>query len=200
MVRHRHNGTGSKAQAGATAIEFAFVFPVLFLLFYGILTYGVVFLMRLGLQHSAEEGARAALHHPLGTCAASLGHPCDADEQAQFQLSSRLGAGYAVSAQRAQWMDYRAAPTIVLRVCPVGQDCAVSSSVVSCGSADCVIGAGAAPVCGSDFATSCQVVVTVTYDYENAPFLPTVPGLGLLTPKALMGQARLLLDGRALRS
>ena len=97
-------------------------------------------------------------------------------------------------------MDYRVAPAIVLRVCPVGEDCAASESVVSCSSADCAIGAGAAPACGNDFVTSCQVVVTVTYDYENAPFLPVVPGLGPLTPSALKGQARLLIDGRALDS
>jgi hypothetical protein len=181
-------------------VEFAFVFPVLFLLFYGILTYGVVFLMRLGLQHAAEEGARAALRHPLGTCAQSLGRRCDADEQLQFQLSSRLGQAYTVSATSARWMDYLTAPSIVLRVCQVGGDCAASESVAACNSADCEISEGAGPVCGSDFDSSCQVVVTLTYDYENAPFLPTIPGFGLITPKALMGQARLLLDGRALTS
>jgi len=200
MVRQRQNGRGPRTQAGATVVEFAFVFPVLFLLFYGILTYGVVFLMRLGLQHAAEEGARAALRHPLGTCAQALGRSCDTDEQRQFQLSSRLGQAYAVSAFSAQWMDYRSAPTIVLRVCQVGSDCTASEASAACTSADCTVGAGVGPVCGTDFDSSCQVVVTLTYDYENAPFLPTVPGFGLITPKALMGQARLLLDGRALTS
>lgn len=50
-------------QKGAAAIEFAFVFPVFFLVFYGIITYGIIFLAQQSITLAAAEGARAALRY-----------------------------------------------------------------------------------------------------------------------------------------
>jgi len=51
------------AQRGAYAIEFAFVFLMFFGLVYATLCYGIALTLRMGLQHAAEEGARAALRY-----------------------------------------------------------------------------------------------------------------------------------------
>ena len=52
-----------RAQRGAYALEFALVFPVLFLLVYGIFTYGLIFTAQQSLSLAAEEGARAMLRY-----------------------------------------------------------------------------------------------------------------------------------------
>nr|WP_211460720.1 TadE family protein [Collimonas silvisoli] len=51
------------AQGGVAAIEFALVFPVFFMLLYGIITYVLIFLAQQSLALAAEEGARAALRY-----------------------------------------------------------------------------------------------------------------------------------------
>lgn len=52
-----------KTQRGVAAIEFALVFPVFFMLLYGILTYCLIFVAQQSLALAAEEGARAALRY-----------------------------------------------------------------------------------------------------------------------------------------
>lgn len=194
-------GRWGRAQVGATAVEFALVFPVFFLLFYGLLTYGLIFFMRLGLQHAAEDGARAALRYPAQSCAQALGKAvCTAQEQRQHQFAARMGSAYVVAATQARWMNSWTAPTIAVRVCQTGVDCLLVSDVVNCAAANCTPPVPAALACGADFATSCQIVVTLSYDYGSSPVLPRLPGFGLVTPNNLIGQARLLLDGRALSS
>lgn len=61
-------------QRGIAAIEFALVFPVFFVLLYGIITYVLIFLAQQSLALAAEEGARAALRYTTanrGTIACS---------------------------------------------------------------------------------------------------------------------------------
>ena len=48
-------------QRGATALEFAFVFPLLFLLMYGILVYAYIFLLKESLAFVAQEAAESAV-------------------------------------------------------------------------------------------------------------------------------------------
>jgi Flp pilus assembly protein TadG len=59
----RASGVRRTAQRGIAAIEFALVFPVLFVLLYGIITYVLIFLAQQSLALAAEEGARAALRY-----------------------------------------------------------------------------------------------------------------------------------------
>lgn len=50
-------------QRGAASIEFALVFPALFLIFYAIVTYGLIFSAQHTLSLAAAEGGRAALRY-----------------------------------------------------------------------------------------------------------------------------------------
>lgn len=48
-------------QSGASAVEFAFVFPILLAVFYGGVVYTYVFVLQQALTFSAQKGAEAAL-------------------------------------------------------------------------------------------------------------------------------------------
>lgn len=48
-------------QRGAAGIEFALAFPLIFVLFYAIVSYGLVMTLQQSLHESAKEGARAAV-------------------------------------------------------------------------------------------------------------------------------------------
>ena len=47
-------------ERGATALEFAILAPVFFLLVFGIIAFGLLFWTQVGLQHGAEMAARCA--------------------------------------------------------------------------------------------------------------------------------------------
>jgi Flp pilus assembly protein TadG len=47
-------------QQGASAVEFAIIAPVFFLLIFGIIAVGLMFWTQIGLQHGAEMAARCA--------------------------------------------------------------------------------------------------------------------------------------------
>ena len=50
-----------KAQRGASAVEFAFVFPVLFLLVYGVIVYSYVYVLQQSITYTAQQSAEAAV-------------------------------------------------------------------------------------------------------------------------------------------
>lgn len=52
-----------RSQRGATAIEFALVFPLFFCVFYAIVTFSLIFVAQQSLTLASEEGARAALNY-----------------------------------------------------------------------------------------------------------------------------------------
>jgi Flp pilus assembly protein TadG len=54
-------GRSRRGEAGASAIEFAFVLPVFLILLYGIASYGLAFALSQVLTFAAEEGARAVV-------------------------------------------------------------------------------------------------------------------------------------------
>jgi Flp pilus assembly protein TadG len=56
-------GARNVAQRGIAAIEFALIFPIFFMVLYGIITYVLIFLAQQSLALAAEEGARAALRY-----------------------------------------------------------------------------------------------------------------------------------------
>ncbi|KAF1046396.1 TadE/TadG family type IV pilus assembly protein [Xylophilus sp.] len=63
-MRDRHRACPPRRQqAGAAAVEFALLFPAFFLLFYGIITYGLIFTAQQTLTLAAAEGARAAVRY-----------------------------------------------------------------------------------------------------------------------------------------
>lgn len=174
---------GQHRQRGASAVEFALVFPVLFVLFYGMLSYGLIFLVRLGLQHSAEEGARAALvYQEIDATGLTL------EEQFQVQLASRISAAQAVALSSVSWMTRWTTPQVTAVICPIA----------TMGGSDCSDFEGTVTSCGLHLDSGCQMVVTVFYNYAANPVVPALPGFGLLVPTSLLGQARVLMDGRAL--
>jgi len=60
---HRCRQAKTRHQEGSAAIEFALVFPLFFLIFYGIITYGLIMVAQQSVTLAAAEGARAALRH-----------------------------------------------------------------------------------------------------------------------------------------
>lgn len=177
--RERKVDTGIRRQAGAYAIEYALVFPVFFALLYGTLAYGMIFTMRLGLQHAAEEGARAALRYQLPVPGLT-------------QLTLREAAAETVARTAADWLSSMGTLTVVADVCPVAFNCLPNPDPTT-KLADNI-------VCGEGVADGCQVVVTVEYPYNTSPVFPSLPGFGVIFPTRLQGRARLRLDGRALAS
>ncbi|MGQ0529070.1 MAG: TadE/TadG family type IV pilus assembly protein [Panacagrimonas sp.] len=170
-----------RQQGGAYAVEYAIVFPIFFMLLYGTLAYGTIFTMRLGLQHAAEEGARAALRYQP--------QPADAEPDAPLipQITLRENAAEVVARVRASWINDLGTLDVKKDICPTtpGTDCLPPSGTLLNDNLDC-----------GD--TGCQVIVTVTYPYSTHPVFPSIPGFGLLFPEQLQGRARALIDGRAL--
>ncbi|OAJ56436.1 pilus assembly protein TadE [Paraburkholderia ginsengiterrae] len=56
-----------RAQRGATAVEFALVFPLFFTVLYAIVTFSLILVAQQNLTMAAEEGARAALNWQSNT-------------------------------------------------------------------------------------------------------------------------------------
>jgi len=50
-----------KRQAGGAMVEFAFVFPILFLLVYGVIVYAYVYVIQQSITYAAQEAAEAAV-------------------------------------------------------------------------------------------------------------------------------------------
>lgn len=50
-----------RREAGAVAVEFAFVVPVLLVLLFGIISYGILFSQQLALNNGVRQGARLAV-------------------------------------------------------------------------------------------------------------------------------------------
>lgn len=100
-------------QVGAYAIEFALVLPVMFVLSYAVMAFGLMFFMKQNLQFAAEQGARAALVY-------------------QPTTASRLSAATnATSAYLAGTMNGFIPPTATL--CLVGNACDPNNPPTTCG-------------------------------------------------------------------
>lgn len=56
------------SQDGAAAVEMALLLPVLVVLVYGVIEFGVVFAQDLGMGNGAREGARYAASTPTAAC------------------------------------------------------------------------------------------------------------------------------------
>lgn len=172
---------GARRQHGATALEFALVFPVFFMLFYGILSFGFIGLARMSLQHAAEEGARSALAWQAddGTQNAEV------ESAYEYQLRLRSEHAWEVSCASMDWLTRLGGG-----VCGVVVD-ACEATAVSCYQ-------GAGGVCSFTTQERCQIQVTAQYAYGATPILPALPGFGIVVPNQLSAQARVILHRRAL--
>lgn len=157
-----------KKQKGAAAIEFAILFPVFFLIFYAIITYGLIFAAQQTLTLAAAEGARAAVRYPVQLPANTT------------QLTARKNAACAMANGALDW----------LRKMGTGlgaTSCMDSSTGDAAGiyvsSSDC---SGISPSTGF----SC-VNVRINYSYASSPLIPKLfgPLLSLPTPDVLRGGA-----------
>ena len=151
-----------KRQKGASAIEFAVLFPLFFIIFYALVTYGLIFAAQQTLTLAAAEGARAAVRYQSGKDQdarknARIAAACDMSNQALFWLR---GAGQAT----------------VSGACATG----ITKTEITTD----------ASLCSAITGVTC-IKVLVTYDYEKAPLIPKLlgPVMSLPTPKLLRGQA-----------
>lgn len=94
---------------GSAAVEFALVFPLLFLALYGIVTYSVLFVAEQNLTLAAEEGARAALNYQsAANIAAALAARASNACTVANQSTAWLGA-YAQCASQVHGCTYDSA-------------------------------------------------------------------------------------------
>lgn len=157
-----------KKQNGAAAIEFAIIFPLFFLIFYAIVTYGLIFAAQQTLTLAAAEGARAAVRYPAQLPANTS------------QLTARKNAACAMANGALDWLRQMSSGL-------GGTSCMDSSTGDAAGiyvsSGDC---SGMSPSAGF----SC-VNVRINYSYASSPLIPKLLGplLSLPTPDVLRGGA-----------
>src|SRR6202012_6207651 len=89
--RHYVYGAARRRERGATAVEFALLFPLFFVIFYAIVAFSLVFVAQQSLTLAAEEGARAVLNFQ------------QADSLADA-LSKRVGAACTTATGMANWL------------------------------------------------------------------------------------------------
>lgn len=102
-----------RRQSGATVIEFAFVFPIFFMLVYGTVVYGYVFFLNQSLNHAVQQAAKSAVAvDPAAPDVATM-------RNAQINATVASALGWMNPVQRRQrlqvWVD-QASTT-----CPVAQ-------------------------------------------------------------------------------
>jgi Flp pilus assembly protein TadG len=68
----RFPSASRRRQRGIAAVEFAIVFPVFFTVFYGLVTFALIFLAQHSLTLAAAEGARSAIRYQPATQAIAL--------------------------------------------------------------------------------------------------------------------------------
>ncbi|WP_347554364.1 TadE/TadG family type IV pilus assembly protein [Robbsia sp. KACC 23696] len=83
-VRARRRRLDRRGQRGVAAVEFALVFPVVFLLVYGLITWALILLAQQTLTLAVGEGARAALRYSTSPVTAA----CSAVNNATTWLGS----------------------------------------------------------------------------------------------------------------
>ncbi|RIX84008.1 TadE/TadG family type IV pilus assembly protein [Acidovorax cavernicola] len=99
------NTKAQHAQSGVYAIEFAFVFLIVFALLYAVACYGFLLTMRMSLQNAAEDGARAGLRY-------------------QSNLNDRKTQAGDVAEDRTDWLPpaLKANRSVAANICVAGSD------------------------------------------------------------------------------
>lgn len=165
-----------KKQQGAAAIEFAIIFPIFFLIFYAIVTYGLIFAAQQTLTLAAAEGARASVRYPA--------LPSGSNKAAQLQ--ARLNAACATANVSTDWLKKMGAGLGAVS-CSTGVS---SAAGVYATSGQC--GTGSASFTASTDASLVNcMTMQVNYNYAAAPLIPKLLGplLSLPTPDLLQGKA-----------
>ena len=177
MPRHTTSDT-RRRQRGVYALEWAIIFPVFFMLLYGIISYGLTMLVRESMQHAAEEGARAALRNPVGIASPNWSH--------------RYTAALSAMQRNMDWLPTVIRPNsanVKFTVCPLS----------AAESATCTQDTPLNPAQACDDRVPCLVLVSYTIaNYQEHAIAPGIPGLGLVLPLTLSASASLLIDRRML--
>ncbi|MFM0740510.1 TadE/TadG family type IV pilus assembly protein [Paraburkholderia xenovorans] len=84
-----------RAMRGSTAVEFALVFPLFFVIMYAIVTFSLIFVAQQNLTLAAEEGARAALNWQSST---SLQNALDNRGQAACTAATQMATAFVARA------------------------------------------------------------------------------------------------------
>lgn len=150
---------------GAAAVEFALVAPLLFLLLFGIISYGYMLSYRQALSQGAAEAARSAAVLTSGTTATAQNAAAVA---ALNQSLNAYGVSCSISGAATSGNLVRNGTTV--GSCAVGvYDCSsVSTSTPS--------NTSATPDC---------IRVVVNHYYASNPLIPSFPGLGAVMPANL---------------
>ncbi|WP_071334383.1 TadE/TadG family type IV pilus assembly protein [Burkholderia contaminans] len=98
MTRFRLAPGGRRRERGATAIEFALMLPVFFLILYAIITYGMIFAAQQNLTLAATEGARAALNYQ------QVGSATSVQAAQQAALAARAQAACTAATNLTTWL------------------------------------------------------------------------------------------------
>ncbi|WP_175777945.1 TadE/TadG family type IV pilus assembly protein [Burkholderia anthina] len=139
-----------RRQRGVAAIEFAIVFPLFFLIFYAIVTFGLIFVVKQNLTFAASEGARAALNYTSS--------PCDRLKAAATTACSAVNGG------GTPWGPLATVAT---------QVAGGSTQPVSCSASFTPSAPSSCAAAFTSTATSTfNVMVTMTYSYANNPLIP----------------------------
>ena len=86
-----HHAPRTRHARGNTAVEFALLFPLFFMVLYGIVTFSLIFVAQQTLTLAAEEGARATLKY----------QPAKTDADA---LTARVNAACPVANGLTNWL------------------------------------------------------------------------------------------------
>ncbi|HGF2963059.1 TadE/TadG family type IV pilus assembly protein [Burkholderia multivorans] len=143
-MRHVRQPLRRRWQRGIAAVEFAFVFPLFFLIFYAVVTFGIIFVIQQSLTFAASEGARAVLNY--------TSVPCD-----RLSVNAKNAVAQALTA--APWgrkVGFAAQVS-------VSAPAAASTSGVSCD-----------PTFTSSSPSTFNVTVTTTYSYAANPLIPWI--------------------------
>ncbi|MEG0002557.1 MAG: TadE/TadG family type IV pilus assembly protein [Comamonas sp.] len=164
-------GAPPRRQRGVYALEWAFIFPAFFMLLYGIICYGLTFLVRESMQYAVEEGARAALRYPVGANSSTW--------------NDRKTQTVAAVKDRLNWLPTAIRPTdanVKFTVCLVSDAACNQDSVLN-----------ASLPCST--AAPCMILVSYAINnYQDHAIAPAFPGIGLVLPSRLQANASILMD------
>ena len=167
-------------QKGAAAIEFAIIFPIFFIIFYAVVTYGLIFAAQQTLTLAAAEGARAAVRYP------AISGSSGGSTNKAAQLQARLAAACNTAGIATDWLKKMGAG-LGSAACSTGVSNAAGLYATSglCGTGSATFTASTDPT-----KVNC-VTMQVNYNYASAPFVPRLLGplMSLPTPSLLQGQA-----------
>lgn len=172
-----------RCQEGAVALEFAWLFAfVFFPLLYGIIAFGLTFLVRESMQYAVEEAVREALRVPPPAVLAG---------SSQVTWAHRETQARQVLADALFWLPEQLKPnenTVQFTACSLLQE-------------SCATPAPGAGLPTLDPALQCLVrapcVVRIRFnidDYPSRAIAPPLPGFGLFYPDTLRAEAQILID------